>query len=193
LKYKAKYEFNSKFKYGIDEYFLNKTLTEYIIDNHLPLVVCVNWTMLSTVFYFIHYKNLSKKKIKLLNIFFDYIIEKLKNNKNKNKNKNKNLSLSNKFLLLDKILYNDKNEKIKLKLNKIIYKVFLYLNKNNNYKFIYPPSFYHFLLNNNNFGAYDFSEILYFNINYTNIVIYKKYFDKTFIEELNKNYLKYLN
>lgn len=187
IEFEKKYNYDSSFKFGIDEYFLNKTLTEYLIDNKIPLAVCINWEIFSPVYYILVIEEyLTSIQKKLLNILLDFILKKFFTNYDEN------LSIKDKFKLIDNILYDTKNNNNKLLLNQTIYKLFLYFYKNKNYKFIYPKEFYDLLLQDEYFGVYNFSKIIYYNINYKNITLSSLKFDDNFINKLKIYYDKYV-
>jgi hypothetical protein len=178
-------ENNGKFIYGIDEYFININLCNYIIKNKIPFGVKFTWVVNGNLYYYLRSININNKETKLLNILLDYIFKKT------NIQYNKNMNIRQKYKLIDNILYNKKND-----INKIMYyfyKSFLYLYKNNNYKFLYNKNLYNIIKDNNLFGFYDFECIKYYFTpkDIPLQIINKKVFNKDQIEKLKTFAKKY--
>jgi hypothetical protein len=176
-----KYNGTTNFIYGIDEYFVNKTLTEYLIDNKLPFAIGMKFEIISPLYYILN-KDIYKtpEQIKLLNKFIEKILKFIKINYNKN------ISLENKYKLINNSTYKDNNSELYIKINEYIYKEFLLYYKKDEYKFLFPSYFYDFLLSEKMFGVYEYNIISYYNINYNDIIIKKKIFDENIIKKLEK-------
>jgi len=168
-----KYNGTTNFIYGIDEYFVNKTLTEYLIDNKLPFATGMKFEIISPLYYILS-KDIYKthEQIKLLNKFIENILKFIKINYSKN------ISLENKYKLINNSTYKDSNSESYIKINEYIYKEFIKYYKKDEYKFLFPSYFYDFLLSEKMFGVYEYNIISYYNINYNDIIIKKKYLMK---------------
>jgi len=176
-----KYNGTTNFIYGIDEYFVNKTLTEYLIDNKLPFATGMKFEIISPLYYILS-KDIYKthEQIKLLNKFIENILKFIKINYSKN------ISLENKYKLINNSTYKDSNSESYIKINEYIYKEFIKYYKKDEYKFLFPSYFYDFLLSEKMFGVYEYNIISYYNINYNDIIIKKKIFDEKIMEKLKK-------
>ena len=176
-----KYNGTTNFIYGIDEYFINKTLTEYLIDNKLPFATGMKFEIISPLYYILS-KDVYKtpEQIKLLNKFIEKILKFIKINYNKD------ISLENKYELINNITYKDSNSDLYIKINEYIYKEFLTYYKKDEYRFLFPSYFYDLLLSEKMFGVYEYNIISYYNINYNDIIIKKKIFDEKIIKKLQK-------
>jgi hypothetical protein len=182
----TKFKLHENFIYGVDEYFLNKVLSIYIIENKLPYAIKIYWNITGPLYYVIlNDSELDNKKTKLLNIFINYVLDK------SGINYDKKLSLNKKFDIIDKLTYiNKKNNKINLDkarlINSIIYKLFIFLYTNNNYTFLFPKEFYKIFINKDLFGIYKLKTIMFYNINHKNIILEKDKFNN---DEYNKLYI----
>jgi hypothetical protein len=187
---KSKYDSHGKFIYGIDEYFLNTSLSNYLIDNKMCYVVNTTWDIFGCLYYILLDSNkLSEEQIKLIDLMFEYVYKKL------GFEFDKNISIKEKFNKLDKIIYSDKKEhkKIKYKINKLFYKLFLYFKKNKNYKFVYPEGYYKLLVDDEKyFGTYSIEFIRIINCKQydEDIILEQKQFKQKDIERLKDFYIK---
>ena len=188
-----KYKSHGKFIYGIDEYFLNTYLLNYIIDNKLCNVVNITWDIYGCLYYvLINDKSLTTNQIHLIDLIFEYIYNKLKLNFNNDE------SLKEKFDRLDRIIYSEKNKDKKFiyKINKLFYKLFLYFKNNKNYKFLYPSDYYKLFVDDDRyFGIYsiDLFRIIDCKKSDEDIVLEEHKFLKKDIEKLKIFYLKNKN
>ena len=152
------------FIYGIDEYFINNTLTKYLINNKLLLVNNIKWHLFSQFYYLIYTKLLSlndtNKNKKIIYKIFILILNKINY-------KVKNESLLELFDIIDKLIYIDKN----IKVIKIIYKIFLLNYQNKKLKFIFPSDLSEILLKPEYNNVYGFEKIIFVNSKYNNITI----------------------
>lgn len=185
-----KYNSHGKFIYGIDEYFLNKTLCNYIIDNKMCFVVNTSWDV-SVCLYnmFKEREELTNNEIKLINLILKYIYEKI----NLKFVENENIKI--KFDRLDKFIYskNKDDQETKYKINYLFYKLFLFFRNNKNYKFLYPKNYYKLLVDDEKyFGTYsiNFFRAINCSENDTDIIIKQKKFIQKDIDKLKKFYLE---
>jgi len=177
-----KFKNNTNFIYGVDEYFINKTFTEYLIDNKMPFAIDINFGITSLLYYILDndiYK--TPIQIKLLNKLIDKILKKY--------NIYQKLSLKNKHKIINNI---HNNSELKININEYIYREFIKSYKKDEYNFIYPKYLYDFLLSDELFGSYDFNMILFYNTTHNNIVISKNKFDDIFVNKLKKLKKKYV-
>ena len=168
-KNKAKYDFDNNFIYGIDEYFLNHDLTNYLINQNLPFANNFNFTVTAPIFYTIKFVELTHKQAILINRIMNYILKKYNETslnqfsniiKISNLNKQDKINAINKkFKVIDEIVYG-KDEYEKKKICAIIYKLIIYLYSKPEYYFIYPKSLSDVILNNIFFGMYEFNVII---------------------------------
>lgn len=188
---KSKYDSHGKFIYGIDEYFLNTTLSNYLVDNKMCYATNTTWDIFGCLYYILlGYKSMANEQINLIDLMFEYIYDKLGFEFDKNK------SIKEKFDKLDKIIYSDKKEdkKIKYKINKLFYKLFLYFKNNKNYKFLYPEGYYKLLIDDDRyFGTYslEFIRIINCKNNDEDIILEQKQFKQKDVVKLKNFYLKY--
>jgi hypothetical protein len=183
--YEKKFKLTKPFIYGIDEYFINFTLNNYLLKNKLPMISIIKFNISDTYYYLIkerdYYKNLSNNEINTLKFLLNYIIKKLELKNKKNKEDN----------ILE--LYKSLNTKLNTKLNankkinfeEICYVIFIFL-KDKKYNFIYDKYLYKYLLNKNNFGVYNFEEIFFYNSNHKNIILEKKKINNNLYNKLIK-------
>ena len=186
--YNSKYNnSHGKFIYGIDEYFLNYTLTKYMIKNKLSYAVQTKWNVFGCLYYVIEKTKLSSKQTKLLNLIFKYIYKKLNWDFS-------NLSTPHEnFEKLDRIIYskNESDKKKAYEINFLVYKLFLYFKNNSNYKFLFPSEYYELFVDDEKyFGTYDldFVRIIHYDKNDKDIVFEFKKFNSDDIEKLQKFY-----
>jgi hypothetical protein len=190
-KNKAKYNFDNNFIYGVDEYFLNHDLTNYLINNNLPYANNFNFTVTAPIFYAIKYVEITNEQAILINRLMNYVINKYDKNifnqfgeiiKIRNLNKQEKIeALNKKFKFIDNIVYGN-DELNKKNICAIIYKLIIHLYQRDKYHFIYPKSLYYVIFNDIFFGMYEFDVIMThgYNIkNSTYFIDYKKFSDKT--------------
>lgn len=184
-KIKNKYndEYGS-FVYGVDEYFLNIVLTQYVIDKKLCYVVRTSWDVFGCLYYLINDLNvLNGKQINLLNLIFEYVYKKLEI-------KIPDSTIIDKYKKLDEIIYssNEEYEEKKYEIYRLFYKMFLYLKSNPNYKFIYPNGFYDLFVDSKYFGVYniDFFRIINCDKKDSDIIIEKNSVKNKDIDKLKK-------
>ena len=190
-----KFNKSTNFVYGIDEYFVNKTVTEYLIDNKLAFAISTKFEIISPLYYILD-KQIYKtpQQIILLNKLIDKILKFVFSYEHKHSNKFiiknnykdiKNKSLENKYKLINNITYKDGKSDLYVKINEYLYKEFIKYYQKDEYKFLFPTYFYD-LLSNKLFGVYEYNIISYHNINYEDIIINKKIFDDNIIKKLKK-------
>ena len=179
-----KFNKSTNFVYGIDEYFVNKNMTEYLIDNKLAFAISTKFEIISPLYYILD-KQIYKtpQQIILLNKLIDKILKFGKINYNKD---NKDKSLENKYKLINNITYKDSKSDLYVKINEYLYKEFIKYYQKDEYKFLFPIYFYDLLLSNKLFGVYEYNIISYYNIDYDDIIINKKIFDDNIIKKLKK-------
>lgn len=152
-----KYKNAQSFIYGIDEYFINKTLTEYMIDNKIPIAINFFWNLYSPIYYLLEYLDfMDKKNIKKLDKLLSFILKK------HNLDFNSSDSIKKKYDIIDKIIYSgfkvNSSDSTLYKLNKTLYELFL----DNKIKFLFPNDFYTILLSKQFYLAYEFDIIKYY-------------------------------
>lgn len=187
------------FIYGVDEDFLNRILAQYLIDNKLCYVVRTNWDIFGPLYYVLMLeKGLTDKEVNLLNLIFQYVYNEA------GLELDKDMSISDKFNKLDEIIFIPKDERgiknnnqkaeLRYKLNKIFYKMFLYLKSNPNYKFIYPKGFYDLFVDDSRyFGNYriDFFRIINCDRKDEDIIISRERFKIDDVDKLRNFYLSH--
>jgi len=177
-----------KFVYGMDENFLNYYLTPFLIDNNIPYVVNIIWSIDDILYYYTKFnKKLNDKEIELLNYMIKYLFERINIKYNPKKTFKDNMNI------LNNLLYNDRGNK-----NKLIYyfyKMILYLSKNKNYSFLLHSDLFKIIKEYNLFGVYELDCFIYYNINPEPIIIYKKIkkFNNDDIKKLKLFAQKYTN
>ena len=179
--YKKKFELTKPFIYGIDEYFINFTLNNYLLKNKLQIISIIKFNITDTYYYLIkerdYYQNLNNEQINILKYILKFILKNVDlNNKN-----NKNNTITK--------LYNSLNKEStnlnQIKFEEICYIIFIFL-KDKNYNFIYDKTLYKYLLNKDNFGVYKFEEIFFYNVNHKNIILEKEKINETLLDKLKK-------
>jgi len=177
-------KYNSKFIFGVDEYFINKTLTEYLIDNRLPIAINFKFEITSIIYYILqYYSHINKIKIKLLDKILNKILKNIKL-------ENKHLSILEKYEIIDKIIYS--NNELSLKINEFVYKEFIKYYSRDEYNFLFPNYLYDILLSKKMLGIYKYHIISFNDINYDDIVINKKTLDDKTIKKLDTLKIKYI-
>jgi hypothetical protein len=180
--YIKKFELTKPFIYGIDEYFINFTLNNYILKNKLQMISIVKFNITDTYYYLIkerdYYQNLNDHEINTLKFILKYILKKLEiNSKNNNL-----LKLYDSLNISSNISSNNFN---KIKFEELCYIIFIFL-KNKKYNFIYDKYLYKYLLNKYNFGVYKFEEIIFYNLNHKNIILEKQKINNDLLNKLKK-------
>jgi hypothetical protein len=184
-KFKSEYK---NFIYGVDEYFLNNTLNNYLIDNNIPHAIHTKWFIFDNIYWIFALRQIypfTKEQINLLNILFDYLLIENKYNKETK------LNFFNKFKFIDKYFSTHKPNSIFVIYK--LYEAFVYLINNKLYKFLYPSSYYDLFLNEKYFGVYDFEEIIFYKSPYSNIIIKNKTFNDKEILNLKETLKKAKN
>ena len=157
-----KFTESKPFIYGIDEYFINNTLTKYLINNKLLLVNYMKWYFFGHFYYiikksFLPFTDTQKNVIKKI---FILVLNKLNY-------KVKNESLLELFNIIDKLIYNDKN----IKIIKMLYKIFLLNYQNKKLNFLFPSDISDILLEPEYEHVYEFEKIIFVNSKYKEITI----------------------
>ena len=173
--YISKYENNSHFIYGIDEYFLNNDYIKYIIDNKLSFVELLRFNIFNPYYYQMFARNelwLEKDK-QIFNKQLNKILKFMKINYKSYNN------IESKF----KIILNaiDKNN-IKLKLR--MYKLFIKYKADIRYNFFFNTIYNKLLLSDRYIGLYEFTEYKFYNNKYDNYFEKKLSFDTKNISKL---------
>jgi hypothetical protein len=162
--------------YGVDEYFINKKLIPYVIDNKIPYATHIEWDIVTTL------------------IWAEIIINSKYNRKIRSKLNKETLKNFKKILLkYDKKLPNSFTQILhmnyiidKHRLNHTyyyreilkLYESFIINYKNPDTKFIYTKEQYEILMNNF-FGVYDLGFIRFYHTNDKDIITrYNKFKDK---------------
>lgn len=170
--------------YGVDEYFINKTLIPYVIDQKLPYATHIEWDVVTTLIWAeilinSKYNKQSRSKINKLTLKdFKQILLKYEK-----KEPNTHTQIFQMYYIIDKHRSNPKyyyREILKL------YELFLINYKNPDTKFIYTSEQYEILMNEF-FGVYDLGFIRFYHTNDKDIIT--RY--ETFKEKDHK-YLKKL-
>lgn len=180
-----------QFIYGVDEHFLNDILCEYIVDNKLCHAININWGIFDCLYYIIsNIENLTQKEIKLIDYIFVYLSNKL----SFDVDLKKEYDIKKKFDVIDSIMYSKNPNKAKIyEINKLLYKIFIYLKPNKNYKFIFPDDLYNFFVNKKNFGIYDIDIIKIYDCDCgeRDIILEKNKLNDDDIISLEKIYFKH--
>lgn len=185
-----KYQNMESFIYGIDEYFINKTLIEYVIDNRIPYATNLIWNVISSIYYYFIYGFVFLQEYKnSLNNLFDDVLRK---NNIAIKPKSK---LIDKFHKIDRILYskNKKYAEIAYNVSLTLYTFFMNKYKSEQYRFAFPKEFYDILINTRLYLMYDFNLIHYEFCDYTDIILSKKKFnnnDKLALDKIKSKYIQ---
>ena len=176
----------------INKHFINNVLSKYIIDNKLCYIINTKWNVFDCLYYVLLNNFDKEKEKKLVGYIFNYISMVLK------LEINANLTIYEKFEILDNIINSDnsKMNKQKYEINRVFYKIFLYLKSNDNYKFIFPKEFYKLFVDDNNFfGIYevDFIRIMNCQQDDFDIIVYQNKLNNDDIIKLKKFYKKHKN
>lgn len=184
--FKNNYNINhKKFIYGVDEYFCNKTLIDYLNDNKIQYCVNLYLYIYSPLKKYVtsiydRYKNdkyfiiIIKKILFHLNIDYNY-----------------NISILENYNIINDILLDDKSNK-KNKLLFIIYKIIIKIYNNKNYKNIISKTFYKFIFDIDLLGIYELNQIKYYHYDYKNFINYNKMSNKK-LKYIKKYIKKYVN
>jgi len=153
------------FVYGIDEYFINDTLTKYLINKKLLMINNIKWDLFGQFYYIIkrNYLSLTKSNITVLQKIFSFILNKINY-------KIKKESVEELFNIIDKLVYSDKNKEV----IKIIYQIFLENYNNKKLKFIYPSDIKEIMLKPEYKNLYEFEKIIFVNSKYSDIILNQK-------------------
>lgn len=185
---RRRYENLESFVYGIDEYFLNKTMIEYVIDNEIPYATNLIWNVMASIYYYFIYDFMFTQEYKnILGNLFDHILEK---NKLTMKPECK---LIDKFNKIDRIIYSKSKscQKLAYNINLTLYNIFMKNYTTEQLRFIYPKEFYTILVDTKLFGLYDFSMIHYEFSEYTDLIISKKTFKDRDQQHLDRLRMKH--
>jgi hypothetical protein len=176
-----KYKNVEPYIYGIDEYFINKILTEYMIDNKIPTAINFFWNLYSPIYYLLEYLDfIDKKNIKKLDNLLNYILTK------HNLKFNSSDSIEKKYDIIDKIIYNKSSTNLSYELNKTLYTIFI----KNKIKFLFPKDFRTILFSKQFYLTYEFDIIKYnFCPGYKDLMLHVRKFnieDKESFDKLSK-------
>jgi hypothetical protein len=179
----------SGFIYGVDEYFLNKILTEYVIDSKLPYAINISFEIYSPFYYVLrsdsHHNNLVGKDKelavetvkKLLGFFGITYDSELKLRENYNK--------------IDEIIYKAKKKRGEGQPTAIDFYFYLYELLIRSYfdhslDLFFTREHYPILFNRDTFGYYEFSKVIVYNVGDTVISFYisRKRFSDQMISKL---------
>lgn len=160
---------NKPFVYGVDEYFLNNTLTKYLIKKNLLTINHVKFNSLLSIFWYrLHFYNnnsLREFEIKNLKKIFTLLLNKINYKKNI-----KSKSLNEILNILEKISNNNKQYM------KIIYEYIISNYNNDLLKPYYHSDLINILLQPENKNVYKFKKIIFSNPKYKNITINEQRF-----------------
>jgi hypothetical protein len=161
--YNIKMEQTKPFIYCVDEYFINNTLTKYLIKKKLLIINNIKWDIFGNIYYIIKRSNLSltESNIKILKNIFGFILNKI------GYKFETNLTYIELFDIIDKLIYINKNKEV----IKIIYNIFLKNYNNKKFKFIFPDDITKFILQPEYKGVYEFEKIILINSKYKEINI----------------------
>jgi hypothetical protein len=159
--YNIKMEQTKPFIYGIDEYFINNTLTKYLIKKKLLLVNKITWDIFGNFYYLIimRYSSLTESNIRILKKIFGFILNKI------GYKFETTSTVVELFNIIDKLIYINKNKEV---IN-ILYKLYLKNYNNKKFKFIYPDDLTKFISQPEYKGVYHFEKIILINSEYKEI------------------------
>jgi len=173
-----------KFIYGIDEYFINKILTEKLIKNKISTASCVIYNLYGGLNHLIKSTNnsffsvsLTEQNLKILKKITTKLLSKI------GKKYNDDISIIENYRILDKKIKIN-NEQLYLELYKIMLKNCF----DEKYKFVFTNDVYNLILTNELFGAYKFKKIFFYNSDIPDKLIDTKYLSNEDILKL-KPYL----
>lgn len=168
----TKFDYDSNFIYGTDEYYFNYTLSNYMYNHNRPMALNISFTITSPLYHYLNYiKYIPSDKAILINRLLNYVVKKIDTNIFEQMTQPKNIRdiieleqhdvLKAKFKIIDDIIYG-KNPNIKsIKANKIIYKLAIYLLIKPEYHFILPKQLLQLIFQDKYFGLYDFNVITF--------------------------------
>ena len=180
---------NNKIVYGVDEYFLNNTLKEYLINNKKSIGITINIVFLDNIYYYLKNNNykLTGDELDIYKYFFEFIFKKtVKNYKYK--------SIQKSYDILDKYLYDiftskDKIYKLNKEQKKICKRIYIFYFKIYNTKYVkyFNKKFLDIILDKKYkyFGYIYLSVITFHNNKYKDIIIKKVKLSKKTIYILN--------
>jgi hypothetical protein len=153
-------------------------MSQYIIDIGYANYIKYN-EYVPLYIHIIKYPN--NKNNKVLKYVIDYILDKI------NIKYKKDDSVENKYIILDKIIREKKNNNSFLyKIHYHIYKLLIYLLNNKNYSFLFENYIFKYM-SNNFFGIYSFNGlILYYNNKVHKITITESKFKDSDIHKLKE-------
>jgi hypothetical protein len=198
----TKFDYDSNFIYGTDEYYFNYTLSNYMYKNNRPMASNISFTISSPFYHYLYYiKHIPSDRAILINRLLNYVVKKI-NPTTFEQNKDKTIrdlpeteqhnKLKEKFKIIDDILYNN-NSNLAVKTNKILYKLAIYLSTKSEYNFIWPKQLLKLILSPDYFGLYNFNVIVFNGSGIDtqpNFFIEKKSFDEKTMEKLKAYYNK---
>jgi hypothetical protein len=143
-----KFNIGSNFCYGVDEYFINNVLCEYLLDNKIPYIEKYDFDLVKLLYNtYVNYNELSTNE----QYVFEKLIDKLL--KMSDIKVSPNLNLNDKYLKIDKIIFTfNETSKLKYSILKNLYICFLVLHDDSEYSFIFKEDVYKYILFN--FGSY---------------------------------------
>lgn len=181
---------NKTFIFGIDEYFVNKTLVDYLIEKEKIFGIKVNMGITYEFFFIINKKKYSKFEKKNYKLFFTTILKGIKKFKYKN--------IKQAYEFIDKIIYNkngiNKLTKLQIKVFSRIYLYFIY-NYNNTsiIKLFIGKKLLQIFMRDEYFGLIFINKISFFNSNYKNIILNEVRLPKKNVTKLKEIRMKVLN
>jgi hypothetical protein len=198
----TKFDYDSNFIYGTDEYYFNYTLSNYMYKNNRPMASNISFTISSPFYHYLHYiKYIPSDKAILINRLLNYIVKKISQTifeqlKYKSirdlSEIDQHEKLKEKFKIIDDIIYGNDSE-LAYKTNKIIYKLAIYLFTKSEYNFIWPKQLLTLILSSDYFGLYNFNVIIFTGSNIEtepNFFIEKKSFNEKTVKKLRAYYNK---
>ena len=168
----TKFDYDSNFIYGTDEYYFNYTLSNYMYEHNRPMALNISFTITSPFYHYLNYiKYIPSEKAILINRLLNYVIKKIDANLFEQMTQPKNIRdiieleqhdiLKAKFKIIDDIIYG-KNSNIKpVKANKAVYKLAIYLFTKPEYHFILQKQLLQLIFQEKYFGLYDFNTIVF--------------------------------
>jgi hypothetical protein len=157
LKLKSNLYTDKKFLYGFDEYFLNVSLMNYLIDNKIPFATDITWYVNGSLYFFHRKKKYNNNETNLVNKYINLII-----NNSKLKISTSNDDNDKKYSIIDKMLW-DKYDKTSIKIFYEFYKFYLNHLNDSEYEFLFDKNVFEIIKKFDLFGSYNF-EILIFNL-----------------------------
>jgi len=162
IKLNSNYITHDIFIYGIDEYFLNITLNNYLIDKNKTMTVIFKWSVAGILYWIFHDYDKYKKFNKYINNILMFVFDKLKLNNGNIVKK----SVVEKFNYMDNLV---------MKKNRLSYKIIFYLYlfyiqniDNPNYSFVFKKEYKYIISKFKIFGSYNVSIVVNSDYNKTN-------------------------